>query len=124
MIGPIVSDAFPLPHRPYPSGANTPVADGAVETVYATLEYAAPPSPAIVGIPYSLQSSTNGGAWTVLTGGSGNSGTTGLITGSVTVPAGKTVQIRLFTPTFGDTPIATQFSPKNNQSNWGSFTAP
>jgi ABC-type tungstate transport system permease subunit len=121
--GPIVKDASPTVKNAVPSGVNTPVAHGATIHVSANLVYAPPPTPAVSGIPYSFQESyNNSSTWTVI--GSGNSGTTGLVTGSFTLPnLGDTAQIRLWTPSYLDNPVATLFSPHNDQLDFGTFKA-
>jgi ABC-type tungstate transport system permease subunit len=126
--GPIREDAFPVlpPSSVTPAlGQNVPVVHGTNITVKATLTYGPPPSPAIVSMPYSLQESTNGGAWTTLTtGGTGNSNASGVVTGTFQLAhMGDKAQIRLFTPRFDDSSIATFFSPDNDQKDFGTFTA-
>jgi ABC-type tungstate transport system permease subunit len=122
--GPIFKDAAPTVTNASPGQNQTiNVVHGTTLHVSANLVYAPPPTPAVSGIPYSLQESTNGSAtWTVI--GSANSGTTGLITGSFSLPSsGDTAKVRLFTPTFDDTSVATRFSPNNDSLDFGSFHA-
>jgi hypothetical protein len=137
--GPITADAFPQVTAAAPGTGQTTVGTGSAQTVSAVLKYAPPPSPAIAGIPYFFEESTdNGATWSNLTstvpcaggtaGLSCSSGASvGTVTATITVPAHTTALIRLFTPRFDDStlaPIGTWFSPVNDRADFGKVVTP